>query len=83
MFVAERFRTYRMLYLGVASTVIASTALVAATPAHAVEVYPRPVDSIIMLSGHGYGHGHGMSQWGAYGAAAVGKLSWQHILAFY
>jgi SpoIID/LytB domain protein len=67
----------------VAGTLIASVTLIAAGPAHAVEIYPRPSGGIVSISGHAYGHGHGMSQWGAYGAAAVGKLSWQSILAFY
>jgi stage II sporulation protein D len=83
MLLAERFRAHRMLTLGVAGTMAASVSLAAVTPAQAVEVYPRPLNSTITISGHGYGHGHGMSQWGAYGAAAVGKLSWQSILAFY
>ena len=83
MFLAERLRAVRVLSVGVASTVVAATALVAATPAEADEVYPRPWDNTVTLSGHGFGHGHGMSQWGAYGAASVGKLSWQNILAFY
>ncbi|HZX97995.1 MAG TPA: SpoIID/LytB domain-containing protein, partial [Dermatophilaceae bacterium] len=83
MFLAERFRAHRVLSLGAAGTLIASVSLVAAGPAQAVEIYPRPSDGTIAISGHGYGHGHGMSQWGAYGAAAVGKLSWQSILGFY
>jgi len=83
MFLAEPTRAYRMLSLGVAGAVIASATLVAAVPAHAVEIYARPFDNTVTISGHGYGHGHGMSQWGAYGAAKVGKLSWQNILAFY
>ena len=83
MFLAQRFSAYRMLTLGVAGTLIATATLVAVGPAHAVEVYPRPSNSTVTLSGHGYGHGHGMSQWGAYGAAAVGNLSWQSILGFY
>jgi SpoIID/LytB domain protein len=83
MVLANLLRFRRMLTLAVAGTLTASAALVAATPAQAVETYPRPLDSTITISGHGYGHGHGMSQWGAYGAAAVGKLSWQSILAFY
>jgi SpoIID/LytB domain protein len=83
MMLAERFRTYRMLTLAVAGMVAASVSMVAATPAQAVEIYPRPAGGTVALSGHGYGHGHGMSQWGAYGAAAVGRLSWQSILAFY
>jgi len=53
-----------------------------AAPAGAVETYPA-AGGTVTLSGHGYGHGHGMSQWGAYGAATVGRLSWQSILAFY
>jgi len=69
--------------MGVAGAVVAATALVASVPAQASEVYPRPWDNVVTLSGHGFGHGHGMSQWGAYGAAQVGKLSWQRILAFY
>src|SRR5450631_3374960 len=83
MFLAQRFSAYRMLTLGVAGTLLATATLVAVGPAHAVEVYPRPSNSTVTLSGHGYGHGHGMSQWGAYGAAAVGRLSWQSILGFY
>ena len=70
-----------MLSLGLAGTLLGSVAL-AAAPARAVEIYVRS-SSTVALSGHGYGHGHGMSQWGAYGAASVGKLSWQSILAFY
>jgi len=81
MLLAERFRAYRMLSLGVAGTMVASVTL-AAAPAGAVEVYV-PSGNTLTLSGHGYGHGHGMSQWGAYGAAKVGKLSWQNIVAFY
>lgn len=83
MFLAKRFRASRVLSVGAASSMVLATALVAAVPARADEVYPRPWDNTVTLSGHGYGHGHGMSQWGAYGAAQVYKLSWQKILAFY
>src|SRR5450631_3126237 len=83
MVLARRFLLRRMLTLGVAGTLTVAASLVAVTTAQAVETYPRPLDSIITISGHGYGHGHGMSQWGAYGAAAVGRLSWQSILVFY
>jgi len=81
MFSDKRLRVFRALCLGLAGTMVASVSL-AATPAGAVETYARSA-SIVTLSGHGYGHGHGMSQWGAYGAASVGRLSWQSILAFY
>ena len=83
MFLAKRFRALRVLSVGTASATVLATALIAAGPAQADDVYPRPWDSIVTLSGHGYGHGHGMSQWGANAAAVVGKLSWQRILAFY
>ena len=36
----------------------------------------------VRLDGRGYGHGRGLSQWGAYGAAASG-LRWNEILDFY
>ncbi len=83
MFLAKRFRARRVLSVAAAGSMVAATALVVATPASAAEIYPRPWDNIVTLSGQGYGHGHGMSQWGAYGAAKVGKLSWANILAFY
>ena len=83
MFLAKRLRTVRVLSVTAANSMVAATALLAAAPANADEIYVRPWDNTVSLSGHGYGHGHGMSQWGAYGAASVGKLSWQKILAFY
>jgi stage II sporulation protein D len=83
MSLAERIRAPRILAVAVVGTLVASATLAAAASAHAVETYPRPPDNTLTISGHGYGHRHGMSQWGAYGAAAVGKLSWQSILAFY
>lgn len=82
MFLAERYRGFRALSWGLAGTMVASLTLAAVPAAGAVETY-APSGSTITLSGHGYGHGHGMSQWGAYGAASVRKLSWQSILAFY
>jgi len=72
-----------MVCLAVSGAVVAGVSVVAAAPARSVEVYPRPFDNTVTISGHGFGHGHGMSQWGAYGAARVGGLSWQNILAFY
>lgn len=53
-------------------------------PAAAAESYPRPSSTTLDLIGRGYGHGRGMSQWGAYGAAAgPARLTWPQILAFY
>jgi len=81
MLSAERRRAIRVLALGLAGSLVASIALSAA-PAVAGETYGRS-GTAVTLSGHGFGHGHGMSQWGAYGAAAVNHLSWQSILGFY
>ena len=80
---AKRFGAVRVLSMAAAGVVAAGTGLVASGPAGAVEIYPRPFTNTVALTGHGYGHGHGMSQWGAYGAAQVHKLSWQNILDFY
>ena len=56
--------------------------LLAALPAQAAEVVPRPGSGVFQVEGRGYGHGRGMSQWGAYGAADAG-LDWTQILDFY
>lgn len=56
--------------------------VVAGAPARAVEVDPRPDSGAVTIVGRGFGHGRGMSQWGAYGAAAKG-LRWSAILSFY
>lgn len=68
------------------AAVTASAALVAmvatAPPAAAAETYTRPADGVLHIAGHGFGHGHGLSQWGAYGGAQLGK-TWQQIVAWY
>lgn len=62
----------------------AAATLLTAAPSAVAEGYPRPSGTTLELAGRGYGHGRGMSQWGAYGAAAgPAKLTWQQILAFY
>lgn len=67
-----------------ALALLTMTGLVAAPSASAAEVYPRPSGNTLELAGRGYGHGRGMSQWGAYGAAAgPAQLGWRAILAFY
>jgi peptidoglycan hydrolase-like amidase len=48
----------------------------------AAEIYRRPASGVFSFQGHGWGHGHGMSQWGAQGAATLGK-TWQQIVGFY
>ncbi|MGN6636907.1 MAG: SpoIID/LytB domain-containing protein [Oryzihumus sp.] len=76
-------RLSRRLVGALASLGLLATGLVVvASPAQAQEVYPRPYDGVVQLSGHGYGHGRGLSQWGAEGAALSG-MSWQDILDFY
>lgn len=56
-----------------------TTALVLAVPATASttvnEVYGRPASGVYKLLGHGWGHGHGLSQYGAQGAATIGKTA--------
>ncbi|MDQ1714849.1 MAG: stage sporulation protein [Frankiaceae bacterium] len=69
------------------STGLAGTGHALAQPAATArtagaEVYRRPASGIFQFEGHGWGHGHGMSQWGAQGAATLGK-TWQEIVAFY
>lgn len=52
-----------------------------ATPA-AAEEYRVPANRIFAVDGRGFGHGRGMSQWGAQGAAVLGRSS-ETILATY
>ena len=57
-----------------------------AGPAAAVTRDPAvavPTTRLLPVSGHGWGHGRGMSQNGAYGAAARYHLTSAQILAFY
>lgn len=82
----ESMRSRRWTSAVVAITTAASallTAMVAfAPPAAAAETYNRPADGILHIAGHGFGHGHGLSQWGAYGGAELGK-TWHDIVAWY
>ena len=48
-------------------------ALSLAAPAHGA--------SKVIIKGHGFGHGIGLSQYGAYGMAKVGKYPYDQILA--
>ena len=63
---------------GLLATVVAAACLalpVAVGHAAADEVYTRPADGAWAVHGHGYGHGRGMSQWGAQGAATLGRTA--------
>ncbi len=55
----------------------------APAPAPAGEVYARPSSGVFTLSGHAWGHGHGMSQWGAQGAATLGKSADEILSTYY
>jgi SpoIID/LytB domain protein len=66
----------------VASLAVTSLGMVAPASAVEPEVYPVPADGVLRMQGSGWGHGRGMSQWGAYQAAATGVLHPQ-ILSFY
>lgn len=77
-------RSQKAALIASALALLTMTGLVAAPSASAAEVYPRPLGTTLELAGRGYGHGRGMSQWGAYGAAAgPAKLGWRQILSFY
>jgi SpoIID/LytB domain protein len=68
--------------VAVAGATVAACTPTAGGPISVNEVYPRPASGVFRLSGHGWGHGHGMSQWGAEGAATLGKSA-DEILATY
>lgn len=78
----------RALVLPLASTVLLSF-LVAVlpgsvtAPARADEVYLVPDGGAWTVAGHGWGHGHGLSQWGAQGAASIGKTASDILAAYY
>jgi SpoIID/LytB domain protein len=59
---------------GTTATVVALTAPAQASITTS-EVYGRPVSGSYKLDGHGWGHGHGLSQYGAQGAASIGKTA--------
>ncbi len=65
----------------------AVTAVVLAVPAAASttvsEVYGRPTSGVYKLAGHGWGHGHGQSQYGAQGAASIGKTADEITATYY
>lgn len=68
-----------LLVSGVAAIVPASFT----APARADEVYAVPEGAAWIVPGHGWGHGHGLSQWGAQGAATIGKSATEILSAYY
>jgi stage II sporulation protein D len=71
-----------LLSAGAAALAVAVAPVFVAS-AHGQQVSPVPTTRVFHVKGHGWGHGHGMSQDGAYGAAAVKHLSASQILSFY
>lgn len=71
----------RSLLVAATATALLTGSLVAGPNATADSAV-APLNSTITVTGAGWGHGIGMSQYGAYGAAASG-LSWKEILDFY
>ena len=76
-----RSRSGRLLGLAVVSAVLSTLLVGDALPARA-DPTVAPRSGSFTVRGSGFGHGWGMSQYGAYGAAAEG-LDWKQILAFY
>ena len=60
-------------------------AVTVAVAPHALaeEVYDRPAGGVFSIEGHGWGHGHGLSQWGAQGAASLGRTGEEITAAYY
>ena len=61
---------------------LAGSVLSGAEPAQADQSVPVPSSKTVTIIGRGWGHGRGMSQYGAYHAAAIGK-TWSQIISFY
>jgi len=74
---------HRLLQFAMSALVaVALLPLQPGQPAAAAESYPIPADGKLQIQGRGFGHGRGMSQWGAQGAATLGK-NYRTILATY
>jgi len=57
--------------------------VVAVPAAAAEEVVERAPDGLFAVEGHGWGHGRGLSQWGAQGAASLGKTADEIVSTYY
>lgn len=47
------------------------------------ETYTSPSNGVFLVDGHGWGHGRGMSQYGALGAATLGKTATDIVSTYY
>lgn len=74
---ARRVRRWMSVVVAAATTGIALT-----PPPATADDLVSPLNATVVITGAGWGHGKGMSQYGAWGAAASGR-SHQQILAFY
>src|SRR3954447_17254062 len=64
-------------------SVLAGATVVPAAAAAADPLTAVPTTRLLSVQGHGWGHGRGMSQNGAYGAAAKYGMTSAQILGFY
>ncbi len=83
----HRLMRRRQSRLGVAAiaamaVLVSGLVFAPAREAAADDWFNRPASGVFQVSGHGEGHGRGMSQYGAQGAAGIGKTS-KEILDFY
>ena len=69
--------------LGGTATALVVTAPAAQASVTVSEVYGRPSSGVFHLLGHGWGHGHGLSQYGAQGAATIGKTADEITATYY
>ena len=76
-------RGQRIVGVVAGAVLVAGAGVGAPAAAAAVERYPVPADGIFRIEGHGWGHGRGLSQWGAYQAAAEGRTAAQSLAFYY
>ncbi|HUR52376.1 MAG TPA: SpoIID/LytB domain-containing protein, partial [Mycobacteriales bacterium] len=69
--------------VGTAAVVAVGAASPAAADITVSETFSRPASGAFSLLGHGWGHGHGLSQYGAQGAASLGKSADTITAAYY
>ncbi|MFL6240026.1 MAG: SpoIID/LytB domain-containing protein [Actinomycetes bacterium] len=75
--------TRRAVLLATASALVATGFSPVFLHPAAGQVVVVPTTRVFHVVGHGWGHGHGLSQDGAYGAAAVDHLTASQIVSFY
>src|SRR6476660_6656356 len=74
-------RTALAAVTGLVAGVLCTVAM--AGPALAEQVFERPASGVFSVLGHGWGHGHGLSQWGAQGAASLGRSADEITSTYY